>query len=260
MNLVKIRTNKFAILFTGENDIYLTYLPKNEKVLCKKNTIVIISRNTNIGIPSYHIPTLLKNSIFFDHKLIVMIKKILMLTYNFNSSPLDLSANFEGRYGILNIDCNTNIKDFYKDMKESSRPYDCIINFLLFCKRLKLEEIVFPLVFFSAATTFSNKVIDIIESDISKKWSLSLLSEKFNLTEIAVRKKLESEGVYFKALLLEIRMKKAITYLIEGKKNIIQIANSLGYKNTSYFISSFRLFFGMTPKQLQLSLSRNPTK
>ncbi|WP_089641323.1 helix-turn-helix transcriptional regulator [Escherichia coli] len=257
MSLVKIRTNKFSILFTGDNDIYLTVLSKNQRILCKKNTVIMVSRNLNIGISSENIPMLLRNAIHFDHKTIMIIKKILMLTYNFNhSTPLNLSEYLESSDGIININYNINVKELYKDIKDTSRTYDCILAFLMLCKKLKIEEKVFPLIFFSAATTFCNKVIDIIESDISRKWTLPLLAEKCNLTEVAIRKKLEIEGFFFKSLLFEIRMKKAITYLVEGKKSISQIANILGYKNTSYFISSFRMFFGMTPKQLQLSLIR----
>ncbi|EEZ9794187.1 helix-turn-helix transcriptional regulator, partial [Escherichia coli O91] len=99
-----------------------------------------------------------------------------------------------------------------------------------------------------------NKAIDIIESDLSKRWTLQSLSDIFNISEVAIRKKLESEGVNFKELITETRMKKALSMMIEGNFNISQIAMCVGYKNTSYFISSFKKFFGVTPKQLQLSL------
>ncbi|EOT5362689.1 TPA: hypothetical protein ACI7EM_004715 [Escherichia coli] len=74
--------------------------------------------------------------------------------------------------------------------------YNKILSFVFFCKTSGISDTIFPLILLSAATTFYNKVIDLIESNISQKWTLRLLSEKFNASEVAIRKKLESEGVF----------------------------------------------------------------
>lgn len=125
---------------------------------------------------------------------------------------------------------------------------------MFFCKIAGIEQKIFNLILYSAVTTFCNKVTDLIESNISKKWTLRNLAEEFNLSEVAIRKKLESEGVCFRNLILEIRMKKALSLLITGELSISQISTDIGYHNTSYFISYFKNFFGVTPKQLQALL------
>ena len=51
-------------------------------------------------------------------------------------------------------------------------------------------------------------------------------------------------------------MKKAISLLIKDDMSVSQISNDVGYNNTSYFISYFRKFFGITPKQLQSMLKK----
>lgn len=131
-----------------------------------------------------------------------------------------------------------------------------MLSFVFFCKTSGISDTIFPLILLSAATTFYNKVIDLIESNISQKWTLRLLSEKFNASEVAIRKKIESEGVFFRDLILEIRMKRAITLLVEGNLSISQISAGIGYGNISYFISHFKRFFGVTPKQLHLLLTK----
>lgn len=256
MSLIKIRTNKMAVMYTGNYEITITDLCNNISKLCSRNSIVIISRNTRISCSSnIFYGEILRNAIFFEHKTIMDIKKILTLaSFNKKENSLDFSytSNYEKR--IICVDASDKMGRCYNEIKNASNTYSKIINFLYLCKISDIELDIFYIVYQSAITTFCNKAIDIIESDLSKRWTLQSLSDIFNISEVAIRKKLESEGINFKELITETRMKKALSMMIEGKYNISQIAMCVGYKNTSYFISSFKNFFGVTPKQLQLSL------
>ncbi|HFP5561470.1 TPA: helix-turn-helix domain-containing protein [Escherichia coli] len=51
-------------------------------------------------------------------------------------------------------------------------------------------------------------------------------------------------------------MKKALSLLIAGELSVSQISTDIGYHSTSYFISYFKSFFGVTPKQLQTLLKK----
>uniref|UniRef100_UPI0012FF7056 helix-turn-helix transcriptional regulator n=1 Tax=Escherichia coli TaxID=562 RepID=UPI0012FF7056 len=157
---------------------------------------------------------------------------------------------------ILCIKAKKSLRESYEDIIKTSNEHDRTMAFMFFCKVSGIEQSIFNLILSSAVTTFCNRVIDLIESDLSKKWTLRHLAEEFNLSEIAVRKKLDSEGICFRDLILDIRMKKAMSLLIEGELSISQISIDIGYHNTSYFISYFRSFFGITPKQLQFLLKK----
>ncbi|MGJ7688583.1 hypothetical protein [Escherichia coli] len=99
-------------------------------------------------------------------------------------------------------------KEAFESVIKTDNEHDRIMSFMFFCKASRVEQNIFNLILFSAATTFCNKVIDLIEQNLSKKWTLRIVSEEFNLSEVAIRKRLESEGICFRELLLEIRIKK----------------------------------------------------
>ncbi|HBC0974498.1 TPA: helix-turn-helix transcriptional regulator, partial [Escherichia coli] len=115
----------------------------------------------------------------------------------------------------------------------------------------KAVEIFHSLVV-SSAHSFSDKVRAIIHDDLSRKWRLSFIAEIFNISEVTVRKRLESEGVCFNNLLLTIRMNEAMKMLLDNEKQINQISSCIGIHSTSYFIKQFKEFYGVTPKQYKI--------
>ncbi|HCX4694205.1 TPA: helix-turn-helix transcriptional regulator [Escherichia coli] len=109
----------------------------------------------------------------------------------------------------------------------------------------------------SISMRFSENVIKLLNSDLSKKWKLSDVSEKLYISEVTVRKKLEKEAICFNQLLLDVRMNKAINCMLENNQSVAQIAESLGYSSVSYFIKSFKNYYGMTPKQFDIRYKQN---
>lgn len=256
--MIRLRTNKLAILYTGEHDILVTNLSDNTQIRCKRNSVVIVGRNVRISFMADQLhDRILRNTVFFDHTQIITLKKIMSLAYGFSKiNPLDFGTDSPKIRKIISIEVNDRIKNsFYNIISEDSH-HNRILSFIFFCKESSVMDAILPLIYFSAATTFCNRVIELIESNIAKKWTLRLLSEEFSISEITIRKKLEAEGVIFRELILEIRMKKAMTLLIAGELSVSKIADKVGYNNISYFISHFRQFFGMTPKQLHLLLTK----
>jgi AraC-like DNA-binding protein len=53
--------------------------------------------------------------------------------------------------------------------------------------------------------------------------------------------------------LLERRMEKAAALLRHAERNVSELAEELGYENLSSFIQSFKQFYGVTPKQYQVT-------
>ncbi|MFN1931349.1 helix-turn-helix domain-containing protein, partial [Escherichia coli] len=62
-----------------------------------------------------------------------------------------------------------------------------------------------------------------------------------------LKKRLKEEGTCFSELLLTERMRMAAMLLNQSRCAINRIAAQCGYNFTSYFISVFRSYFGVTP-------------
>lgn len=258
MSAIRVRTNKFTMFYTADNDVVVTNLSDNTETHCGKNSVVIVGRNVRVSFLTKELyPDILKNAVFFDYAQVIKLKKILSLTHCFsNSSSINFSTSLSEVKKIICFEADECMKEAFESVTKTDNEHDRIMSFMFFCKASGIEQKIFSLILFSAATTFCNKVIDLIEQNLSKKWTLRIVSEEFNLSEVAIRKKLELEGICFRELLLEIRMKKAMSLLIEGELSVSQISTNIGYRNTSYFISYFRDFFGITPKQLQSLLKK----
>lgn len=241
------------MFYTADNDVVVTDLSDNTEIHCSKNSVVIVGRNVRVSfLTKEFYVDILKKAVFFDYAQIIKLKKILSLTHCFNnSSSIDFAASLSEVKKIICFEADERMKEAFESVIKTDNEHDRIMSFMFFCKASRVEQNIFNLILFSAATTFCNKVIDLIEQNLSKKWTLRIVSEEFNLSEVAIRKRLESEGICFRELLLEIRMKKAMSLLIEGDLSVSQISTNIGYRNTSYFISYFKDFFGITPKQLQ---------
>ena len=61
----------------------------------------------------------------------------------------------------------------------------------------------------------------------------------------------EFTGQTFSQYLTGLRMKHARQYLSQGDYTVSQIAYMCGYNSVSYFIQTFKKFFGETPKQFE---------
>ena len=94
-------------------------------------------------------------------------------------------------------------------------------------------------------------------TDTSRKWKLSDFSEIFHISEISIRKRLELEKVNFNKLVLEVRMNCAAKLIIRSEQQISMIANSVGYASVSYFIKTFKEYYGITPKQFEIGIKEN---
>ena len=62
-----------------------------------------------------------------------------------------------------------------------------------------------------------------------------------------LKKKLKSENTSYSQIITTCRMRYAVNQLLMDGKNISQVSQLCGYNSTSYFISVFKEFYGMTP-------------
>lgn len=105
-----------------------------------------------------------------------------------------------------------------------------------------------------AKTQHESQRKEVIEA---KQYVMTHMSEKIVMEEVAHMLflnashfsrifKLET-GETFIEFTTRSKMERAQEYLLQSEKNVEQIAEMLGYENTSYFIKLFKAFSGMSP-------------
>lgn len=90
-------------------------------------------------------------------------------------------------------------------------------------------------------------VCQIIQSNIHKKWNLSLVASALCLSPSLLKKKLKAEDTSYSQIITHCRMRYAAQQLLLADKHISQISQLCGYHSPSYFISVFKAFYGSTP-------------
>ena len=142
----------------------------------------------------------------------------------------------------------TNIELFNMLSKSSDDVYT-LVHLL---SKVKTLEKLYVSLRVSGSNFFTDKVRGVIEHDLSKKWRLSSVSDELNISEVAVRKKLEGEGVTFNQLLLDVRMKHSANLILNCDHHINKVASIVGISSVSYFIKIFSRYYGVTPKQFYI--------
>ncbi len=78
------------------------------------------------------------------------------------------------------------------------------------------------------------------------------LADKIGVCERQLTRILkETYNSTFSAILLESRMNMAQAMLLEGKKTVSEIAESVGYTSVASFRTAYKKFFGEYPKKKQ---------
>lgn len=66
MSAIRVRTNKFTMFYTADNDVVVTSLSDNKETYCGKNSIVIVGRNVRVSfLTKEFYSDILKKSVFF---------------------------------------------------------------------------------------------------------------------------------------------------------------------------------------------------
>ncbi|HDD9276480.1 TPA: helix-turn-helix transcriptional regulator [Escherichia coli] len=250
---LKIRLYQFTILFAKNCTIEIKEDSRNESLIIEKGSIAFFERHLTINV-----------NIKKEENEIVGAYDILSLSdeqvnnvvriISSTSTPLfslhDLNRGLSDKVHCLDAD-EFNSELFYNIKRSTSE------NFFLYgivCLLSRCDDVlkIYPSLYISASRYFSDKVKKLFESDLSRKWRLSSVAEKMNLSEITVRKKLEAEKTSFNQLLLDVRMFRSMRLLLDNDFHIGKISELIGMSSPSYFIKVFSNYYGVTPKQFYL--------
>lgn len=103
----------------------------------------------------------------------------------------------------------------------------------------------------SAHGEFLTRVREAIRRNIDKpEFSVEDLSREVGMSRVHMNRKLkEALNTSPGSLIKTTRLKQAAYLLIKNKVNISEVAYMVGFSTHSYFSSSFKEFFGMSPKE-----------
>ncbi|MDX1805181.1 MAG: AraC family transcriptional regulator ligand-binding domain-containing protein [Alcanivorax sp.] len=88
--------------------------------------------------------------------------------------------------------------------------------------------------------------------------TLEQMADQLAMSRRTLIRKLKAEGTSYQELLDEVRQELALWYLRETGEPVEQIAERLGYQDTSNFSRTFRRWFGCTPLAMRRGESRAP--
>ncbi|WP_130838622.1 response regulator [Lachnoclostridium sp. Marseille-P6806] len=98
-------------------------------------------------------------------------------------------------------------------------------------------------------------VIGYIKKNYSLDLSLDLVADHFHMSRTYMSRLLKKySGRTFLNLLVDIRMNEARKLVVENKYKLYEIAEKVGYKDFSYFIQSFKKYYGVTPNEYRKSI------
>jgi AraC-like DNA-binding protein len=95
------------------------------------------------------------------------------------------------------------------------------------------------------------RVRRLLNADPAQAWRAEAVARTLGLSEATLRRRLERERTSFRALLLQVRMSRALGLLQASDLPIVQIAYACGYESVSQFTARFRAHFGQTPATLR---------
>ena len=95
------------------------------------------------------------------------------------------------------------------------------------------------------------RVAEVIKENLDNPdFGVDDLAREVGMSRVHLNRKLkETAGISPSALIKSTRMKQAAYLLVHDKVNISEVAYRVGFSTPSYFSSSFREYFGMTPKE-----------
>ncbi|MXI59573.1 AraC family transcriptional regulator [Escherichia coli] len=254
MEIKNVHLYNYTLIYAQHCDLYLKnrecciFIPCGHLAFLEKNIkfdLTLIRRSDGY----------LYDAFILNHETLLFLKKILEPTIKMSTSTYLHKRTLKDK--IFKIKSISVALELFKMLKNGkggrARLYKLAY---ILSKSEDLEELMAS-INTSISMKFSERIRNLLNSDLSKKWKISDLSDKLYMSEITIRKKLEKEAICFNQLLLDVRMHKAMSYMLENKLSISQIAELLGYSSNSYFIKIFKGYYGITPKQFNIKYSQN---
>jgi len=83
--------------------------------------------------------------------------------------------------------------------------------------------------------------------------SLEALAKRLHVSPRTLHRGLEREGTSYREMVQAVRVRRAKDLLSEGKLNVTEVADMLGYSSSSSFSTSFKRVTGLSPREYMKS-------
>ncbi|EBV6641527.1 helix-turn-helix transcriptional regulator [Salmonella enterica subsp. enterica serovar Braenderup] len=250
---IKVNLYQYTIVYAKNSVITLNDSGRNETVTIPKGNIALLERGLKVYL------NINKFSDDSPYEIISLtndkLQNVIKIFDPFNSVGIDKGKIHRGLHDKVFIINDEGINRLLFDeirfrIEDDDNKY--IYELACLLSRVTNLQSLYKSLYVSASNFFTDKIRKIIEKDLSKKWRLSAISEELNISEVAIRKKLDSEGINFNQVLLDARMQTAVRLILNGEYHINKISSLIGMSSTSYFIKIFSSYYGATPKQFYL--------
>jgi AraC-like DNA-binding protein len=243
-----VSRDNYLILFTaGYNAIF-----KNDNVKANvgERNIVFIERGVSVScrIREMRDSVMPYRIIEMNREELVKLRNILYAVYQ----PVldDKQLYKRAKHRVIRQDVNVEIEKIFDSILSEVNCNIRILKVAYLISIMESRDELMMSIYASTVMTFADKVRELLEADLSKKWRLSMVADVFNISEIAVRKRLEGENISFNKILVDARMSKALMLLLDGNCSLTQIAQYVGISSSSYLSNMFKYKFGVTPRQM----------
>ncbi|EHI9175142.1 helix-turn-helix domain-containing protein, partial [Salmonella enterica] len=210
--------------------------------------MLFIGKNQEINIELQHV----------DSKLLFSIVEIDSCSMK---TACDVFMKNRTSHFIESDNCNLRImsapippggEDVFESLINNHSNNSSNVNFfsLIFILSSFLECVgVVELFYGSMRDLWNEKVYNIISTDVSRRWTLKDISEILYVSTTTLKRKLAGEDSSFSSIYLNARMNYAARLLRVEGKNITQVSLLCGYDSPSYFASTFKKYFKITPSE-----------
>lgn len=237
--------NKHTLIYVKSQKIRI-HLNGHKEIELSKNTLFIIGKKSKIVGINGNISV---NEVYSicdeDVELIAKFLSYIDVHPDNNSAPL-----------IIGPSLNIEEELAFKQLKNETSSFRRVSILLFLFSRINTNELS---KFFKQSipvVLISEKVSSILERNLTQQWSIREMAFALHTSESSLRRRLKEENYTFSQLTLDTKMKNALLLLENNTGNIGFVAQCLGYTSEAYFISVFKKYFDITPKQFYLRNKR----
>ncbi|WP_250129319.1 helix-turn-helix domain-containing protein [Escherichia coli] len=246
---LKINLYQSIIIYTKNCTLTIKDLRKKDHLIINEGEFVFMERNLRAHV------TIKKKNDNVPYEMLSIhndkLREIAKVFEPFGSITIDQkkeSRNITDKILTL-TDQGGVINGIFENLKKNDESDRSVWEFAYLLSKAASIEKLYTSLCFAVSNSFADKIRKMIEGDLSRKWRLSTIADELNVSEVTVRKRLETEDMNFNQVLLDVRMRAAVKFILDGEYHINKISTLLGISSVSYFIRMFSGYYGVTPKQ-----------
>ncbi|EFL4104415.1 helix-turn-helix transcriptional regulator [Escherichia coli] len=246
LTITNIKIKKHFIIYTSNCELLIE--TNGNLNHYKQNTFVSIEKGVSINCTINKINQRKKpcEFIVLDRDQLIALKDVCFCLdmINIDINSFSLSTNNK----VIEFNSNAESIQLFRSISTENDTKKNALKLATFIANSERSTVLIQSILSSGIIRFSDKLIKILDQDLSKRWRLGDIAEIFNVSEVSIRKRLDAEQTTFYQILYERKMNKALQLLLDNELQVDMIAKKIGISSTSYFIKSFKKHFGVTPK------------